>query len=202
MTATSDDVTVRDLLSANLLRLLRHYKIRKKTDFIRLPGIHSEAFLAELKERLEHMPFAAEVSFLNCPNTPASSFFRIKFSNRKLGGITVHLSHVAPVFAWRFEPVEGFEPIDWQKTRSDIVIQMRRYARARGQRLPKRIKALIERVLDVLAASGLIAVSEKELRSTPSRSRQIPKSLRNYSFAFFYFESIPIFVPTSKSRSG
>jgi hypothetical protein len=98
--------------------------------------------------------------------------------------------------------VEGFKLIDWRNIRDEIVIHMRRYARAQRQRLPKKTKALIERVLDVFARHGLFAVPEKELRSTPSRYRQIPKSLRNHSFAFFYFESIPTYVPKSRSRSS
>ncbi len=187
-------LSVRDLLSGNLLRLLRNSKIRRKADLERLRCIHSAKFFKPLNQKLTSLPFVSKVRFDFCPHTPASSFFRVKFRGRVLGGMSIQISHVAPIFCWRFVPPEGFVgPITWETPEEVWRGWMRDYEEALQRKVPGKAEALSERVLDKLTAYGLMEIPHSELDRSPDCSTGLPKPLKDYSLAFFYFESIPLF---------
>src|SRR4051812_42575284 len=142
-------LNVHDLLSGNLVRLLRRHKIRTKKDFSRLKGIHSTEFFQPLQNKLTSLPFVTQVRFDFCPHTPASSFFRVKFRGSTLGGMSIQISHVAPIFCWRFVPREGFVGPITSETPPEVWRRIiRDYEKASRQKVPAKAQALSERVLD------------------------------------------------------
>jgi hypothetical protein len=70
---------------------------------------------------------------------------------------------------------------------------MRDYEEALRRKVPAKAAMLSERVLDEIAGYGLMQIPQAELDRIPAYSAKLPKPLRNYSLAFFYFECIPLF---------
>src|SRR5688572_14438954 len=101
-------MTVRDLLSDNLQHLLRKHRLRKPRDFARLYPLHSRRFFRPLRKKLASLPFAESVRFDYCPHTAASSYFRVKFRGKTLGGMSIQISHIAAFYRWRCVPTEWF----------------------------------------------------------------------------------------------
>jgi len=187
-------MNLHDLLSGNLRRLLRKNRIRRKKDFGRLKGIHSAEFLQPLHKKLSGLPLVSQVRFDFCPHTPASSFFRVRFRGTALGGMSIQISHVAPIFCWRSVPPEGFVGPITSETPPEVLRKIHRdYEKALRRKVPVKAQALSERVLDEIAAYGLMQIPHTELGRPPASSARLPKPLSNYSLAFFYFESIPSF---------
>jgi hypothetical protein len=186
------ELNVHDLLSGNLLRLLRKSTIRRREDLVRLKRIHSAEFFEPLHEDLTKLPFVSNVKFDFCPHSAASSFFRLKFRGRALGGMSLQISHVVPIFCWEFVPPEGFVgPITFETPKEVWSKWIRDYKKALRRKAPEKAKVSGQRVLDELAAYGLMEIPRRELDRCPSCPATLPKSLKDYSLAFFYFESIP-----------
>jgi hypothetical protein len=163
-------------------------------------GIYSAESVQPLEKRLGKLSFVRSVRFDFSRHSYASSYFTIQFRDRALGGMSIEVSHIAPMFCWNFVPREGFgKPISWATPREVWKKIIRDYERALRRKTPVKAVAGIERVLDEMAAFGWIEISKMELERTPSAVAKVPKSLRKGSLAFFFFECLCLYPWPKKS---
>lgn len=195
--ATRTDLNVRDLLSTHLLRLLRKYRIRTEADLSRLRRIQSAETLQPIQAAIERLPSISEVEFRWSPHSLASSFFKVLFRGTALGGMSIEVSHIAPVFCWKFVPPEGLKPLDWSMSREKLMCIIDDYDKAIRRKVPAKAESLAAMVLESVTAYGLMEIPDSEMERKPVHQARLPKPLQKYCLGFFFFDAIPLFDPVS-----
>ena len=97
--------------------------------------------------------------------------------------------------------MEGFWPINWTMSLASIKERMADYHKAVRRKPPEKEKCFVRQIVDELTVMGWISIPCEELDKRPSRSANIPKSLRKYSLSFFYFHPLPLFEEEVKATA-
>jgi len=125
----------------------------------------------------------------------SATAFDLWHEPRKLVGVTIAVARISPIFHTEWLRKEGWDtPVDLNVATAREVLEGKvhqRYKAALKKPIPSATKKFHEKILQAMAAAGSLYVPRNELSRCLS-GKKIPKFLRDRSFDFFYFHSIPL----------